>query len=61
MVKSTSLRNDCVMFKAYHTGQSTTGRATKRKYSRDDNRVVIKFYFASRPNKTGYRLRMQRA
>jgi hypothetical protein len=59
--RCTSPRSDAVVNQAAHDGQPTTGRATRRRYTREDNRAIMECYYASLPDTSGYRQRMHRA
>lgn len=50
--------NGAVRNQAAHGRQSMTGTASRRKYTREDNKAVMRCYFRSEPDKIGYRKRM---
>jgi hypothetical protein len=59
--RCTSPRSDVVVNQAHHDGQPATGKATRRRYTREDNRAIMECYYSSEPNNIGYRQRMHRA
>jgi hypothetical protein len=56
----TSPGSGVVKSQATHGRHQTTGRPTRRRYSREDNRAILECYYASRPDELGYRQRMHR-
>ena len=47
-----------VVDQAGRSGSSTTRTTSRRKYTREDNRVILKCYYQSNPENIGYRRRM---
>jgi hypothetical protein len=58
-VRQLSPSSGPVVSQADHGRQPMTGRAKRRKYSREDNREVMRCYFQSSPERLGYRKRLR--
>ena len=43
----------------HHAPETTSGSSKRRMYSREDNRNILRCYFASEPDRKGYRKRMK--